>query len=397
MSLTIKLPEFKCSENILGDFGNMSDFGRAIGSVSGQLGNIAYCVTDQLRAQIENAIKTFSDTLDSIFAAINTTIPSPLWSNLKAPELEFELRMGALFQEFKLYLQQKLFDIISKIPGLDFIINLVNIPIPFLTGVKVLDVFTAEGRARIRAAVSARLDPIAKAMGMPWDLTFNGELGLKLPELQLELIVRRIFSEIERLVTSALWSALTFLTRLTKPIEKIWDALKFPRLPSFTFPSFDDFFNNIWNSIKDLAISTTEKIDKAINAMLDFDLGAYLKSAFGAILDRIPWPFPTKLRLLMGYLDRDWNISMPEWDFGRVSAAIQTLFNRIPQLIMELWLQLIKPFLNAIKKFFAIIDELLKYIPFTFCSFINLVARPILGIGNQLSSVLPAPIQVTPA
>ncbi len=381
----------------MGDFGNLSDFGRAIGSVPGQLGNIAYCVADSVRAQIEAAINSLNETLTSIFAAINTTLPNPLWSNLQAPELEFELRASALFQEFKLYLQQKLFDIIKTIPGLGFIVNLVNIPIPFLNGVRVFDVFTAEGRARIRAAVAERLDQIASAMGMPWDLTFSGELGLQIPELKLEYIIRRIFSEIERLLSSALWSAISVIHTLTRPIQRIWEALGFPTLPSFQFPSFEEFFANIWNSIKDLAISMTEKLQRAMTAMLNFDLGAYLSSAFGSILGRIPWPFPTRLADLLGWLNRDWNISMPEWDFSRLTAAIQTLFNRLPQIILELFLQLIKPFLDAIKGLLAGVSALLAYIPFTFCSFINLVASPLLGLGTTISGLLPDSIPVVAA
>jgi hypothetical protein len=397
VNLSVSLPQFNCTNNTLGDFGNLSDFGRAIGSVPGQLGNIAYCVGDSVRAQIEAAIQSLNDTLTRIFAAINITIPTPLWPNLQAPELEFELRASALFQEFKLYLQQKLFDIIKNIPGLGFIVNLVNVPIPFLSGVRVFDVFSAEGRARIRAAVAARLDQIASAMGMPWDSTFSGNLGLKLPELQLEYIIRRIFSEVERLLSSALWSALSVIHTLTRPIQRIWSQLGFPTLPSFQFPSFDQFFTNIWNSIKDLAISMTEKLQRAMTAMLNFDLGAYLSSAFGSILGRIPWPFPTRLADLLGWLNRDWNISMPEWDFSRLTGAIQTLFNRIPQIILELWLQLIKPFLDAIKGLLAGVAELLKYIPFTFCSFINLVASPLLSLGSTISGLLPASIPVVAA
>ena len=397
VNLSVSLPQFNCTNNTLGDFGNLSDFGRAIGSVPAQLGNIAYCVADSVRAQIEAAIRSLNETLTSIFATINTTIPTPLWPNLQAPELEFELRMSALFQEFKLYLQQKMFDIIQNIPGLGFIVDLVNVPIPFLSGVRVFDVFTSAGRARIRAAVAERLDQIADAMGMPWDLTFSGSLGLQLPELRLEYIIRRIFSEIERMLSSALWGALSVIHTLTRPIQRIWGQLGFPTLPSFQFPSFEEFFNNIWTGIKDLAISMTEKLQRAMTAMLNFDLGAYLQSAFGSILGRIPWPFPTRLADLLGFLNRDWNISSPEWDFSRLTGAIQTLFNRIPQLILELWLQLIKPFLDAIKGLLAGVAALLEYIPFTFCSFINLVASPILGLGSTISGLLPSSIPVVAA
>lgn len=397
VSFTVTLPAFDCTNNTLGNFGNLSDFGQGLGSLPGQLGNMAFCVADNIRQQIESAIETLTNTLNSIFAAINITIPSPLWSNLQIPEIEFELRAAALWQEFKLYLQQKLFDIIRNIPGLGFIVNLVNIPIPFLSGVRVFDVFTSEGRARIRAAVAERVDSIADAMGLPWNITFDGSLGLTLPEVRLEFIVSRIFSEIERLLSSAIWAAMSVIHTLTRPIQRIWAALGFPTLPTFAFPSFDEFFNNIWNSIKDLAVSTVEKMQRAVDAMLNFDLGDYLSKTFGSILRRLAWPFPTRIRELLGLVDRDWNLTMPELDFARVVTAVQQLFNRIPQLILELWMQLVKPFLNAIKSILAFVDQLLQYIPFTFCAFVELVAAPLLAISNTVSNVLPAGISLNTA
>ena len=397
INIGVSLPTLKCDNSILPEFGNLSDFGQGLGSLPGQLGKIAPCVEGQVRQQIEDAISSITKTLERIFSAINITIPTPLWGNLEIPEIEFELRMRALWQEFKLYLQQKLYDIISKIPGLSFIINLINIPIPFLTGVRLFDVFTAEGRARIRAAVSARLDAIADAMGLPWNISFDGTLGLKLPDLRLELIISRIFSEIERLLSSALWAALSVIHTLTRPIQRIWQRLGFPILPTFRFPSFDEFFNSIWNSIKDLAISVQEKMQRAIDAMLNFDLGSFLRTAFGRILGRIAWPFPTKIKQLLNLVNRDWNLSAPELDFSRVVQAVQTLFNRIPQLILELWMQLVKPFFDAIKGILRGVAELLKYIPFTFCSFANLVARPLLSMGSTVSNLLPASVPLTPA
>jgi hypothetical protein len=397
ISLSVSLPNFDCTNNTLGNFGNLSDFGQGLGSIPGQLGNVADCVSEQVRKQIEDAISSITQTLNRIFSAINITLPTPLFGNLTIPEIEFDLRMRALWQDFKLFLQQKLYDIISKIPGLGFIINLVNIPIPFLTGVRVFDVFSAEGRARIRAAVAARVDAIANAMGMPWNISFDGTLGLKIPDLRLELIISRIFSEIERLLSSALWAALSVIHTLTRPIQRIWQRLGFPLLPTFRFPSFEEFFNNIWNSIKDLAISVQEKMQRAMDAMLNFDLGAFLRSAFGSILGRLAWPFPTKIRQLLNLVNRDWNLSAPELDFSRMVQAIQTLFNRIPGLILEMWMQLVKPFFDAIKNLLGGIVELLKYIPFTFCSFVGLVAAPLLSLGNTIGNLLPDGVPLAPA
>jgi hypothetical protein len=79
--------------------------------------------------------------------------------------------------------------------------------------------------------------------------------------------------------------------------------------------------------------------------------------------------------------------------------AVQDLFDRISSLLFELWLQLIKDFLERIlslvPKFIKdLILLLFKYIPFTFCSFINLFASAVLGIGGLVRDLLPPGIEI---
>jgi hypothetical protein len=389
LSLSVQIPTLTCDNNTLGVVGNLSDFGAALGSIPSQLGQIADCVADDVRAQITQAIAQLRESLSAIFGVINITIPTPLWPNLDTPTIEFDLRMRALWQEFKLYLHEKLIDILSNIPGLGFILDLINIPIPFLSGVKVFDVFTAEGRERIRAAIADALPDVRQLLGLPWNITFTGDLGLNIPDLSLELVTARIFSEIERILSSAIWAALDVIRTLTKPIELIWDALGFPVLPTFTFPNFSEIFGAIWDGIKDLAISVQEKMQRAMDALLNFDLGDFLQSAFGALLNLIPWPFPTIIKDLLALLDRDWNLTIPELNFSRVIQSVQVLFDRIPSLIMELWMQLVKPFFEAIESILGGIAALLQYIPFTICSFLNLVAPSLFNMADTVSELLP--------
>ena len=405
VSLSVRLPQLDCTNNTLGDFGNLSDFGRGLGSIPGQLGGIVDCVAADVRAQIEQSIDSLTSTLRTIFAAINTTVPTPLFENLEAPEIELEMRTSSMWQEFKLYLQTALYNILSKIPGLEFITNLINVPIPFLTGVKLLDVFTPEGRARIRAAVGDRLDAVSSALGLPWDATLDGDLGLNMPEVRRETIIRRIFSEIETMLTNVLASAVRVINTLTAPIRRIWSRLGFPNLPDLTSINFEDLFNSIWDGIKDQAISARDKLQRTMDALLDFDIGDYLESTFGSILKRIPWPFPTRMRELVGIVttvteegtSTAGNLTIPEWDFSRVIRAVQGVLARLPGMILELFLQLIRPFLEAIEGLLGGIAELLKYIPFTMCTFLNLVAAPLLGITGVVRSILPEGIAVNTA
>ena len=91
------------------------------------------------------------------------------------------------------------------------------------------------------------------------------------------------------------------------------------------------------------------------------------------------------------------NLTIPEWDFSRVIRAVQGVLARLPGMILELFLQLIRPFLEAIQNLLGGIAELLKWIPFTFCSFLNLVAAPLLGITGVVRSIMPEGIAVNTA
>lgn len=390
----VKIPQLKCDQTILGDFGNLSDFGRAIGSVPGQLGNIAYCVGDDLRRQIETAIENFNKALDRVWKTVSSTVPSPVFKDLKVPELENEIKTKNLWQEFKLFFQKKLVEIVKNIPGLSFITNLLNVPIPFLTGVRLFDVFTEEGRKKIRDAVGKRTDQISKAIGGPWQDVYDGKLSINAPEIKKEFVLDRIFSEIEKLLTKVLWNTLGIIWSLTAPIRRIWNALGLPSLPSFKAPNFDEVYKSVWDKVKDQAISAEEKMQKTKDALLNFDLKKFLQSTFGSILSRIPWPFGTKVKEMLKVVDKDYNLKSPEIDYAKTTSAIQKLFDRIPGLIFELWLSLIRPFLTAIRNLLAGVVELLKYIPFTFCTFLNLVAAPLLGFGAGLSRLLPAGVSV---
>ncbi len=397
VQLQVNLPTFQCTGDILGNLGNLTDFGRGLGSIPAQLGSIVDCVSADLRAQIEAAIKTFTDTMRAILKALNIRIPDPIFGTIEIPEFEFELRFYALWSDFKFYLYEKLIDILSRLPGLNFILELLKVPIPFLQGVYLTDVFTTEGRARIAQAVRDRLDSIAEALGMPWDLSFTGKLTLNSPDFAFENILRRIYAQASKMISQIIWNVLNFIpTQLGRLVKQIWDRLGFPLLPAFFEIDFYAIFTSIWESVVNTFDNAVDRMRAMIEGILNFNILNLLKSILGPFWNFIKnlWTFGATIRDMLKLSDAEWSLELPEINFARVMQAVQDLFNRIPTMIFELWLQLIKPFLDAIKRFFAPIQLLLDLIPFTFCSFINLVASPILGIGALVRDILPPDIQI---
>ena len=397
--MSVQLPTLRCDASIMPDFANIQNFGRQLGSLPGTLERMAYCMVAEKAAQLRAAVKRIVDLFNKIFKGFPWSIPNPVFKNLEAIELEMELRLTALYNEFKLFWQNLVINILAKIPGLGFILNLLKIPIPFLGGPTLADIFTEAGRARIRAAIAKRLDAIAKALGMPWDLTWSGNLTLKNLEVQLQNIFTRVMQMVQQMISNIIQSALNLLTKLTKVIEIIWDALKLPRIPNLLAFDLAGLFKGIWDRLGKLAISIQERIRRTIDAILNFDLKQWLQKSFGALFNFIPWPFPTIIKKLLdalgNILDLEFNLITLEQKLQRIMSAVQQLVTNILNIVMELWLKLVTGFLKAIVQFFPIINQLLKLIPFTFCTFLNLVAAPLFSLPSQVAKIIPSSVSVT--
>ena len=108
IALGIKLPTLECTDGIHPNFGNLVDFGRGLGSLPGQLARMADCVTAEVAAKIQKAIDALVKLFNSIFGDHPWSASTPLYKNIKIPEHEMELKMRALFHEFKIYVMMKL-------------------------------------------------------------------------------------------------------------------------------------------------------------------------------------------------------------------------------------------------------------------------------------------------
>jgi hypothetical protein len=163
--------------------------------------------------------------------------------------------------------------------------------------------------------------------------------------------------------------------------------------------NFEEIFDSVWKSVKDMAISAKEKMQKMIDFFMEFDLKQWIDKTFGPLLKFIAWPFKTKVKDILKVTDpnKEANFKSTESRFQKWMTAVKELFEQIPTLILELWMQVVLKFFKAILKLVPLIGELLKYIPFTFCTFIGLVASPILGLGSAVSSLIPPGIKVEPA
>lgn len=387
ISFVIKLPKFECTGDILGNPGSLSDFGRGIGSIPGQLSAMVNCLEKDIAAQISGIIEKINKVYEQIKSLTSTV---HRFTNLHSSEHEMEQNLIALWNEFKLYIQTAVINILKKIPGLEFLIDLLKVPIPFLHGVTLLDTFTPEGRQKIMNAITTQIDSVAKALGMPWSFAFGDSSLLSNPEMRLQAIANRIWHEVEKGLSDVITAAWKKIVSLTGPIKAIWDSLHLPTMPSLTWFDFENLFATFWNSLEKLGLSIAERMQKTIDYFLNFDIGSFLHQFFGPI----PWPFKTKIKDLLNLTGRQWNLQSPSIDFATVMEAVHGIMSKAINLMWELWFQLTRPFFDAIKHLLPGITDLLALIPLTFCEFIHLAAAPILLVETTIQKLIPSGINV---
>lgn len=398
ISLGIKLPTLECTDGIHPNFGNLVDFGRGIGSLPGQLARMADCVTTEIAAKIQKAIDSLVKLFESIFGTYPWSASTPLFKNIKIPEVEMEVKVRALFHEFKIYLLMKFLNILAKFVG-----PILNIPIPFLSGCVLGDLLTPEGREKIKATIDKNIDTVSKALGLPWDITFSGELGMNVKEFRVQTVLTNIYNKIQDTLTDLLFKA---LNALLAPINAIIKTVIGIALPIITeikkLFDFEKLFSSIWDQVKNLAISIEEKLQKIIDFFLNFDITALLKKILGPLF-RL-WKFGTKIKDVLKISDAEGNVKSPETKFERVMQGVKSFFTNIVTMIYELFLSAVKAAIKAItdiakklmEPIIGFLNALFRFIPFTFCTFLNLVAAPLLGMGNLVKALIPSEIKVEP-
>lgn len=240
-----------------------------------------------------------------------------------------------------------------------------------------------------------RVEDIAALFGGAWNMIYNGALGLTSLEQAAQMIVSRVYIEIEKMFANLLYTAFRAFINLPV-IKQIWQLFSLVLIPAFQSLDFNAMFNQIWSSVQDLAISTAEKMQAVIDSFLNFSIEDWLLGVFGPVLKAL-WPFPFSIGSLLNLFDREWNLVAPEIAFERIMMGIENLFARISQIMFELWYNYIIGFIRAVVRRIpglGLLLTVLEWFNLTFCGFLNLAAVPVLALVGTVTNLLPPGIPV---
>jgi hypothetical protein len=350
INLSELIPDVGCPATLLPKPGDLAIPLKKIASLPAILTVLGYKeIADQIRATLQ--------TIDDILGNYPISISKPLYSAFSSLEIEWELKARAIVYEFKLFVLAKCLEIIGSI-----INNLVTIPVPFLGNVNILQLFTdPEYRAEVKSRITNNLSGAVAAVGR-LGKSFSGEFGLEIPEMQVQEIWSWFVMEMTNLATNILHQALNALISI---FNNIWRSLGLPPLVALVTLDIE--------AIIESAIASVSKL---------LPIEQYYKMVIAALKSINIFGF--SLLDLLGGAYEDFTESA-ELTINRLISAAKDFAVKWPLYLIEQWLQIVTGFFNRIG-----LGALLQYIPFTFCSFLQLI-----GFPTSFTGLIPATLPVT--
>lgn len=298
--------------------------------------------------ELKQQIKDILDDIESLLGNFPISVPNPLFSGLKIPEIEWERRIAAMIQEYHLYVQTKILEIINKIFSISFEINVLGI------NVDILRLWTDPAYvAELKKEVCDNIDTLFPLVPEAFQ-TYNGEYGVDSIELRCDVTWSYIMSQLNKGALGILHAA---LGGLIDKFSEIWDALGLPSLPALLTLDIKqiilDLIKQKKEELKNAVGEEVEKIRQQIQDLLDtLSIGPF------GLLD-----------IIGGEITEF--IEMAERKIDRKLEALRDFAENWPQYLIKKWMEVVTEFLEAIG-----LGDLLQWLTFDFCDFLKLIGVP---------------------
>jgi len=363
----ITVPPLECPKVILPTKADLVNMFSQLANLPAQL----------IAAGQEEVAKQIQDILDEVRSLLS--IYDPKFEGLSIPEIEWEIMITRLVQDYPMYVQQKILELISKLVPIDFVIPVLGLKID------ILKIFTAEGVDDIKKQLSGMTDDMKnKIQALKDDLTlspgdlqkelqklaelraeitdkfwallpdsyklFGGDFGLSSIELKVETIWSYIRSKLNGGMTGLLADAFKALIKLFKIP---WDLLGLPDIP---LPLPDLNVESILQAIIDAWKKKVEQ-GKATYADLIEELEKVSLAGFDL------------LSLIGGKIEE--SIETAERKIERLMEAARDFGANWPRYLLVKWMEIVTKFFETIG-----LGAIVEFITFTFCDFLNILGFP---------------------
>ena len=410
-----EVPNLQCGSNGQISFRQMEDYFVGISKIISQLKLQAKFIQDECGKELIQAIRDIEKLVDDITGILMTDV----FKKIKSKEQEMKYKVREFLKEIDVYFQKTIVEALLKIVDILGIPNPLEIPIPFITAVTLLDeavnpvryqpvikdFFTKEGKVKIKAAMAEDIESIRAFFG---DGKYDGTFGIKSPEHEAEEFWQKALAWMKELLSDFIAACINALLKLLTKIPIIGPIIE--QLGTLIDPTkpikaqlklvYENFKKRIKKAKEDvLSGKATEDLgEKLLQELIDFVLN-------------LPIPLFGTLGNLIGF-DKEQRIKKEtihskEELWHRIEDAFEEAMEKIKKFFQTDFIAKIHDIIlkapGWILQQFPIVGKIIDTIKLiidicrgkvSICMVLNIILKPIFGIPEAILKLIPDCIEV---
>jgi len=309
-------------------------------------------------------LRDLLESIETVLGSFPMSISDPVFPTLTVPEIEWERRITAMIQEYHLFVQVKIMEIVNTVLPISF-----SVPIMGLS-IDVVKLFTDPNyKTTLKSQISADVDKYFALIPDTYK-TFDGTYGLEVNDFKAEAVWNYIMSQLNKGALGILHGA---FGGLIDKFSTIWSPLGLPALPALT-----DL------NVEALIQARIQAIEAQIKNTTDIDAKEALRREGLAALEKISLVGYSLMDLLGGE-PNDFVESL-EKRMDRFKTRLRDFGEEWPEFLIKEWMQKVTKFFEAIG-----LSALVQWITFTFCDFLKLIGLPsTISIPSGITVTIPA-------
>lgn len=411
-----EIPGLECSASGKISFRQMEDYFVGISKIISQLKLQAKFIQDECGKELIQAIRDIEKLVDDITGILMTDV----MKKIKSKEQEMKYKVREFFKEIDVWFQKKIVEALLKILSILGIPNPLTLPIPFVTAVTLIDesgnpvryqpvvkdLFTKEGKVKIKAAIAEDIESIKKFFGD--DGKYDGTLGIKSPEHEAEEFWQKALRWMKELLSDFIGACINAMIGLLTKIPIIGPIIK--KIGVYIDPTkpikaqlkaqYEEFKKRIKKAKEDvLSGKAFEDLgEKLLNELIDFVLNLPIP-LFGTLGNLIGFSIEQRKKKetvhskeeLWHRIEDAFEDAMEKikrFFQGDLLAKIHDIILKAPGWILNQF-PIVKKIVKAIK---LIIDVCRGKV--SVCEVLNIILKPIFSIPDAILKLIPNCIEV---
>lgn len=421
MSIVIELPKIKkleCSPDGKVSKKDLDSYFRDIARTTSRLKLSTSGI--QLDDECSLAVIAAAIAIEELTKKAVDPVTTKPFDKLKSAELEAKYRARELGKDIEEYFKKKVVEILLDIIEVIGLVNPFLAPIPFLSSVtlldadgkpyqytpKIIDLFTKDGQKKVKAAVKEDIESVKKFF-KELESVFNGDLGIKSPDLEAEEAWHKVKNWFSQLINDFIGSVGKAIAKIVKSIpiigKPIYDLVMAAIDPTITVEqAFDKIVAEYKAKIK------KAKEDLLSGKIFEDIAEKILEEAIEKILN-IPIPLVGTVGDLIGIGLAGKDIIMKEAIFhdiedafkeaiqkvrrffqGDILVKIHDIIAKAPGYILSQF-PIVGKIFKTLKK---VVDILSGKNPLTECEVLNIIFPAIFNLGLLIENLLPPCVEV---